>query len=261
LVSWRVVFSKHAAKDSGKLSAAGLKPKAQGLLAILAQDPFQNPPPYEKLVGDLAGAYSRRIYKYRLRSTLTGCLDRCAQQAADRGLKDLFGAQEDPAWPLTTAPQIAANFLPGTDYAPARAAQGRVFAKHLYPRVDAMNGPETAVAVVLDTLPEVAVWVRNLVGHPSSFRLPCPSLEGDWFYPDFVGRLTDERVFALEYKGGHLEAHDQHKRQIGLAWERATQGRGVFLWIGDSAETAKGRSIAEQVQAGLRGGGARPGAR
>jgi len=204
------------------------------------------------------------VYKYRLRSTLTGCLDRCAQQAADRGLDDLFGAQDDPAWPLTTAPQIAASFLPGTDYAPARAAQGRVFAKHLYPRVDAMNGPETAVAVVLDTLPEVAVWVRNLVGHPSSFRLPCPSLEGDWFYPDFVGRLTDERVFSLEYKGGHLEAHDQHKRQIGLAWERATQGRGVFLWIGDSAETARGRMIGEQIQAGLRGGGAvgpRPGAK
>lgn len=67
-----------------------------------------------------------------------------------------------------------------------------------------------------------------------------------------MGRLTDERVFALEYKGGHLEAQDQHKRQIGLAWQRATQGRGVFLWIGDSAETAKGRSIAEQIQAGLR---------
>jgi len=60
-VSWRVVFSKHAGKDASKLAAAGLKPKAQALLAILARDPFQNPPPYEKLVGDLAGAYSRRI--------------------------------------------------------------------------------------------------------------------------------------------------------------------------------------------------------
>lgn len=119
-----------------------------------------------------------------------------------------------------------------------------------------MNGPQTEVAVVLDSLPDVAVWVRNLVGHPSRFRLPCPSLKGDWFYPDFVGRLTDERVFALEHKGGHLEANDQHKREIGLAWGRATQGRGVFLWGGDSAETPKGRSIAEQVQNGLRHGDA-----
>nr|WP_207146284.1 Txe/YoeB family addiction module toxin [Chromatium okenii] len=61
MVSWQVVFSKHAVKDAKKLAAAGLKPKAQALLAVLASDPFQNPPSYEKLVGDLAGAYSRRI--------------------------------------------------------------------------------------------------------------------------------------------------------------------------------------------------------
>lgn len=61
MVSWQLVYSKHAQKDAKKLAAAGLKPKALELLAILAADPFQNPPPYEKLVGDLAGAYSRRI--------------------------------------------------------------------------------------------------------------------------------------------------------------------------------------------------------
>lgn len=60
-MSWQVVFSKHAEKDAKKLTAAGLKSKAQELLAVLANDPFQNPPSYEKLVGDLAGAYSRRI--------------------------------------------------------------------------------------------------------------------------------------------------------------------------------------------------------
>ncbi len=61
MVSWQVVFAKHAQKDAKKLAAAGLKPKAQELLDVLAADPFQNPPPYEKLVGDLTGAYSRRI--------------------------------------------------------------------------------------------------------------------------------------------------------------------------------------------------------
>jgi len=60
-VTWVVVFAKHAQKDALKLAAAGLKPKAQELLAVLRANPFQNPPPYEKLVGDLAGAYSRRI--------------------------------------------------------------------------------------------------------------------------------------------------------------------------------------------------------
>ena len=61
MVKWQIVFAKHALKDAKKLSAAGLRDKAQALLDLLAQDPFQNPPPYEKLVGDLEGAYSRRI--------------------------------------------------------------------------------------------------------------------------------------------------------------------------------------------------------
>lgn len=60
-MSWAIVFAKQALKDAKKLAASGLKPKAQELLAVLANDPFQNPPPFEKLVGDLAGAYSRRI--------------------------------------------------------------------------------------------------------------------------------------------------------------------------------------------------------
>ncbi len=61
MVNWEVVYFKQAMKDARKLVASGLKPKAQELLAVLADDPFQNPPPFEKLVGDLAGAYSRRI--------------------------------------------------------------------------------------------------------------------------------------------------------------------------------------------------------
>jgi Txe/YoeB family toxin of toxin-antitoxin system len=60
-VNWQLEFSKAAVKDARKLAAAGLKPKTQALLEILRINPLQNPPPYEKLVGDLAGAYSRRI--------------------------------------------------------------------------------------------------------------------------------------------------------------------------------------------------------
>lgn len=60
-MSWQLIFTKQAQKDAKKLSASGLKPKTQELLAVLAANPYQNPPPYEKLVGDLSGAYSRRI--------------------------------------------------------------------------------------------------------------------------------------------------------------------------------------------------------
>ncbi len=58
---WQVVFTKQAQKDAPKLSAAGLRPKAEKLLEILRENPYQTPPPFEKLLGDLSGTYSRRI--------------------------------------------------------------------------------------------------------------------------------------------------------------------------------------------------------
>ena len=60
-MSWQLVYTRQARKDAKKLAASGLKAKAQALLEILETDPFQTPPAYEKLVGDLEGAYSRRI--------------------------------------------------------------------------------------------------------------------------------------------------------------------------------------------------------
>ena len=60
-MSWRLVYTKQANRDAKKLNASGLKPKTQQLLSIIADDPYRNPPPFEKLVGDLTGAYSRRI--------------------------------------------------------------------------------------------------------------------------------------------------------------------------------------------------------
>ena len=61
MVSWRIVYTKQARKDARKLAASGLKQKAESLLALLTEDPFCRPPPFEKLIGDLTGAYSRRI--------------------------------------------------------------------------------------------------------------------------------------------------------------------------------------------------------
>jgi len=60
-VSWRLVFTKQAKKDAKKIAQSGLKPQANRLLDLLREDPYRNPPPYEKLIGDLSGAYSRRI--------------------------------------------------------------------------------------------------------------------------------------------------------------------------------------------------------
>nr|WP_210425225.1 Txe/YoeB family addiction module toxin [Spongiibacter thalassae] len=61
MVTWKLYYTKQAQKDARKLASSGLKNKAQELLQLIEQDPYQKPPPYEKLIGDLAGAYSRRI--------------------------------------------------------------------------------------------------------------------------------------------------------------------------------------------------------
>ena len=61
MVKWRIVYTRQAQKDAKKIAAAGLRQKAEKLLEILSENPFQPPPPFEKLIGDLSGAYSRRI--------------------------------------------------------------------------------------------------------------------------------------------------------------------------------------------------------
>jgi toxin YoeB len=61
MVNWQLVYTKQAQKDAKKLSAAGLRKKAESILEIISHNPFQTPPPYEKLLGDFHGAYSRRI--------------------------------------------------------------------------------------------------------------------------------------------------------------------------------------------------------
>ncbi|MEW6079272.1 MAG: Txe/YoeB family addiction module toxin [Thermodesulfobacteriota bacterium] len=58
---WLIVYTKQAQKDAKKISSAGLRPKAEMLIEVLRENPFMTPPPYEKLLGDLSGAYSRRI--------------------------------------------------------------------------------------------------------------------------------------------------------------------------------------------------------
>ncbi|WP_339644056.1 Txe/YoeB family addiction module toxin [uncultured Porticoccus sp.] len=60
-MTWKLVYTKQAQKDAKKLASSGLKPNAQELLELIAEDPYRKPPPFEKLIGDLVGAYSRRI--------------------------------------------------------------------------------------------------------------------------------------------------------------------------------------------------------
>jgi len=101
--------------------------------------------------------------------------------------------------------------------------------KHLYPIISNMNGEEEKCAHAIDIHPLVSRWLRNVERQPEySFWLPTAS---DRFYPDFVAELTDGRILVVEYKGEMLITTEdtEQKKLIGKAWEKASQGRCLFL--------------------------------
>ena len=90
------------------------------------------------------------------------------------------------------------------------------------------NGEEFRCAQVIDSLPRVKFWIRNVAKHPASFWLPTAAGR---FYPDFVAMLEDGRLLVVEYKGAHIAdgADTAEKRTVGELWERKSDGKGVFL--------------------------------
>ena len=92
------------------------------------------------------------------------------------------------------------------------------------------DGEEIRCAEALDSLPGLEYWVRNVARHPASFWLPTMT---DRFYPDFVARLDDGRLFVVEYKGAHIaEGTDTREKQsVGALWERRSAGRGLFAVV------------------------------
>ena len=97
------------------------------------------------------------------------------------------------------------------------------------------DGEERRCAEVLDHLPGVQFWLRNVAGHPASFWLPTATGR---FYPDFVARLDDGRLLVVEYKGAHLAdgADTAEKRTVGELWQRASAGRGLFSLVEHSVD-------------------------
>jgi type III restriction enzyme len=91
------------------------------------------------------------------------------------------------------------------------------------------DGEEFKAAMQLDSLSEVKHWVRNVSGHPNSFRLPVVG-GGNWTYPDFVAELTEGQTLVVEYKGAHLVAESLEKQSIGQLWQQASKGKGVYVF-------------------------------
>ena len=110
-------------------------------------------------------------------------------------------------------------------------------------------GEEFECAKVLDAMPEVKHWVRNIEQQQRfSFWLPTAT---DCFYPDFVAELEDGRLFAVEYKGDNYATNDdsREKNAVGQAWARATAGKGVFLMV---ERLVNGQDMASQMRHALK---------
>ena len=123
------------------------------------------------------------------------------------------------------------------------------FCKHYYPQIADLKseGEEFRCARAIDSHPRVLHWVRNIPREPRfSFWLPTST---DYFYPDFVCELTDQRLLVVEYKGGHLDNADTaEKERIGQLWARTSGGKCVFLM---AFEEKNGRDLAAQIDAAI----------
>ena len=116
----------------------------------------------------------------------------------------------------------------GKQYIPINTDSGTEFNKHYFPQVGKLNQEEAVCAKAIDQLDEVEYWVRNIEKHQYSFRLP--KADGG-FYPDFVAKLKDGRILAVEYKGEHLATNEDTKNKdlIGKLWEKSSNGKCLFL--------------------------------
>ena len=104
------------------------------------------------------------------------------------------------------------------------------FKKHFYPVIGELNNEEVECAQKLDELDSIEWWVRNSERKPTSFCLP---LAKGYYYPDFLAKLTNGTLLAIEYKGKHLAEYDKEKRQIGELWARRSEGKCRFAWVVD----------------------------
>ena len=185
-----------------------------------------------------------QLYCFGLKKALEKKLAALYERASRRGFQQLF---ELPATEVKTAFDVGYCFPPD-GYQPHWWYDGaRRFNKHYYPDVGELkpSGEEFDCAVALDECEAVEYWVRNLERRGEGcFKLPVS--DGN-FYPDFVARLKDGRVLVVEYKGAHLEAGEQEKRDVGRLWQDRSNGQAVFLWA--LKQDPAGRSIAQQLKA------------
>jgi type III restriction enzyme len=136
----------------------------------------------------------------------------------------------DAAMPVEVSPEVCFTFPLDAYPAVTWYTGPQIFDKHYYQNIAEMNDEEAACAAIIDSLPEVEYWVRNLVRDGYSFWLQTST---DKFYPDFVARLEDGRYLAVEYKGKAWEdtSDTEEKEAIGRLWEARSNGACIFRLV------------------------------
>lgn len=178
--------------------------------------------------------------RYRLRDAAAAKINQHRRNALGKAYQQMLS----PAFetPLETDPGLTIT-LPANHYPANRFYEGPMrFAKHYHDTPAAMNDEEATCASILDSLPIVRFWVRNLERDRFAFWLQTLT---DKFYPDFVARLTDGRLLAVEYKGAHLLGTPDtlEKRAIGELWEARSKGRCLFRLVGKTDMEAQLRAL------------------
>lgn len=189
-------------------------------------------------------------FKYQLAKAVQQKIAAYRQQAYARGYQTFL---------LSPQAHVATSFADGFTFdnrpypAPAASSYSGAyqFKKHFFGTVGELEskGEEFECAKLIDTLPQVKYWLRNLSGRPqTSFWLPTST---DRFYPDFVAMLTDGRIFVIEFKGADRVTTDdtKEKRNIGELWAAKSGGKGLFLMA--QMKDEQGRSLKAQIDAVL----------
>lgn len=178
--------------------------------------------------------------RYRLLAAATqkvkACRDKAARAAYQQTLFD------SPPAPLEVSARRVFTF--NRDVYPANELyEGGPLPNHYYRAVGKLNGEEALCAQLIDSLPKVKCWVRNLERQPNySFWLPTAT---DKFYPDFVALLNDGRVLVVEYKGElSRESDNREKIAVGNLWAERSQGQCQFLFVTKEDYETKLRGVA-----------------
>ncbi len=178
--------------------------------------------------------------RFRLRDSVADKVSSLRRTSTKQIYDQMLLPDFDP--PVEANPDACFTF-PLNQYPAPDIYHGKiVFHKHYYELPAAMNGEEADCAAHIESLPEVKAWVRNLTTPQHAFWLQTSS---DKFYPDFVAKLTDDRLLVVEYKGSHLVTADdaKDKQLIGQTWEARSNGRCLFLMLTDRDFTAIDRKI------------------